>query len=280
MEQTGVREDAKMPVKRSRLRLKLGTMYYGARRWCLWLKMRGTFARERLREPLEYTYFTHRTPMLRRLRNVDMWMQHNKVTNLRLAVKKLNGIVIHPGETFSYWYLIGMPTRLKGYKKGMILRNGHFEAGIGGGMCQFSNLIFWMAIHTPLTVTERHRHSYDVFPDSNRTQPFASGATCSYPHVDLMIRNDTDDDYQILLNVGDEYLEGEIRSSAEPQYRFEVTERGHEMRHEFWGGYTRRNEIWRQVYDRDGNLVDDSLLIKNCAIMMYTPYLSGAKETD
>ena len=95
-----------------------------------------------------------------------------------------------------------------------------------------------------------------------------------------MIRNDTDDDYQILLNVGDEYLEGEIRSSAEPQYRFEVTERGHEMRHEFWGGYTRRNEIWRQVYDRDGNLVDDSLLIKNCAIMMYTPYLSGAKETD
>ena len=52
------------------------------------------------------------------------------------------------------------------------------------------------------------------------------------------------------------------------------------MRHEFWGGYTRRNEIWRQVYDRDGNLVDDSLLIKNCAIMMYTPYLSGAKETD
>ena len=94
--------------------------------------MRGTFARERLREPLEYTYFTHRTPMLRRLRNVDMWMQHNKVTNLRLAVKKLNGIVIHPGETFSYWYLIGMPTRLKGYKKGMILRNGHFEAGYRG----------------------------------------------------------------------------------------------------------------------------------------------------
>lgn len=45
---------------------------------------------------------------------------------------------------------------------------------------------------TPLTVVERYRHSHDVFPDANRTQPSGSGATCAYPHRDLMIRNDTE----------------------------------------------------------------------------------------
>lgn len=58
---------------------------------------------------------------------------------------------------------------------------------------------------------ERHRHSYDVFPDSNRTHPFGSGATCHYPYDDLMIRNDTEDIYPLLVHVGDEYLEGEWR---------------------------------------------------------------------
>ena len=62
--------------------------------------------------------------------------------------------------------------------EGMILRNGRVASGVGGGLCQMTNLLYWMTLHTPLTVTERWRHGYDVFPDSNRTQPFGSGATC------------------------------------------------------------------------------------------------------
>ncbi len=50
---------------------------------------------------------------MRRLRDVDMWMQENKVTNLRLASARVNGIVLRPGQTFSYWYLIGRPTARK-----------------------------------------------------------------------------------------------------------------------------------------------------------------------
>lgn len=102
----------------------------------------------------------------------------------------------------SYWYLIGKPTAGKGYLPGMILRNGGYLAATGGGLCQLSNLIYWMTLHTPLTVVERHRHGYDVFPDANRTQPFGSGATCFYPYLDLMIRNDTQDTYQMRVRVG------------------------------------------------------------------------------
>lgn len=63
--------------------------------------------------------------------------------------------VLRPGEVFSYWKLIGKPARRKGYLDGMVLKSGAFHAGCGGGLCQLSNLIFWMTIHTPLTVTER-----------------------------------------------------------------------------------------------------------------------------
>lgn len=115
-------------------------------------------------------------------------MQENKVTNLKIACKRLNGIIIRPGEVLSYWKRIGKPTKRKGYLEGMVLKNGTFQAGTGGGLRRLSNLIFRMTLHTPLTVIERNRHGYDVFPDVNRTQPFSSGATCFYPHGDLMFR--------------------------------------------------------------------------------------------
>ncbi len=268
------------PIKRSMLRRKLGNAYYGMLRRLKWIKMNGQFAKTKNLEPFSYKYFSHQTLLRRKLRNVDMWMQENKIVNLKIAVKKLNGIVIHPGEVFSYWKLIGKPTKRKGYLDGMFLRNGGFVAGTGGGLCQLSNLIFWMTIHTPLTVIERHRHGYDVFPDSNRTQPFASGATCSYPHIDLMIRNDTSEDYQLILNVGEEYLEGEWRCTKEPSYRYEIIERDHEMRAEFWGGYTRRNKLYQQIFDLDNNMLEEKLLLSNTAIMMYSPYLSESTDGE
>ena len=115
---------------------------------------------------MPYLVFTHKTPLFRQLKDVEMWLQHNKVKNLEIASQKINGILIKPGETFSYWRLIGKPTKRKGYVDGMILFYGKIMTGIGGGLCQLSNLIYWMTLHSPLTVTERYRHSYDVFPDS------------------------------------------------------------------------------------------------------------------
>lgn len=261
------------PIQRSPLRRRLGGLYYGLLRRILWIKMYRLFATERTNQRLPFLYYGHQTTLLRKLKDVDMWMQYNKIKNLTLAVQRMNGTILRPGEVLSYWRQIGKPTKRKGYVDGMILRNGGFGAGTGGGLCQLSNLIFWMSIHTPLTVVERHRHGYDVFPDSNRTQPFGSGATCFYPHGDLMIRNDTQETYQLLLSVGEEHLEGEWRVSSKPQYRYEILERNHEMRGEYWGGYTRHNELYQQVFDCEGQLLEETLLIKNAAIMMYSPFL-------
>lgn len=266
------------PLQRSMLRAKAGMVYYGMKRRLLWVRMKKQFAHE-FQKPLPYVIFKHQTPLLRKLKDVEMQYQYNKIINLKLAVKKINGIVIHPHEVFSYWQLIGKPTRRKGYVDGMILDHGHFCYGIGGGLCQLSNLIFWMSIHTPLTIIERHRHGYDVFPDANRTQPFGSGATCFYPHGDLMIRNDTDQDYQLNVEVGETMLIGSWRALAPLDVSYTIIEKNHEMKAETWG-YSRHNELYRQVYDLDGQLLHEEFLLSNHAMMMYSPYLEYEKNAQ
>ena len=267
------------PIKRSKLRGDLGMFCYGLQRKLIWIRKRKLFAKTISHELLPYAYFTHRTPLYRKLKDVDMWYQHNKVINIKIAMKQMNGIIIHSGEIFSYWNLIKNPTKRKGYVDGMILKNGTFTGGIGGGLCQLSNLIFWITAHTPLTIIERHRHGYDVFPDSNRTQPFGSGATCFYPHGDLMIQNNTPHDYQLAVKIDGDFLVGQWRLCVPPQVEYKIIEKNHEMRGEYWGGYSRHNQLYQQQFSLDGTFLCEDFLLSNSAIMMYSPFLGTKSET-
>jgi vancomycin resistance protein VanW len=262
------------PVHRSWLRMTLGRAYFRLRRYARWYLSRTRWANQRATpETMAHVLFQHRTPLLRQLKDVEMYLQHNKVTNLRLAVARLNGICLLPGETLSYWRLIGNPSARRGFLPGMVLHNGQIKAEVGGGLCQLSNLIYWMTLHTPLTVVERWRHNYDVFPDSGRTLPFGSGATCAYNYVDLQIRNDTDQPFLLHLYLTDTHLVGEWRSDRPLLYRYEVYEAAHQIRSEFWGGYTRHNLLRRRVFNQHGEQVDDQYVVENHAIMMYQPLL-------
>ncbi|QNL43337.1 VanW family protein [Oscillibacter hominis] len=266
------------PIHRSWLRLRIGKAYYAGKRYLLWNSHQYHWAGIRQKELLPCVQFSHATPLFRQLKGEEMQLQKNKVTNLRLAVARLDGLILHPGETFSYWRLIGKPSRRKGYLDGMVLFLGRIGSDVGGGLCQLSNLIFWMTLHTPLTVIERYRHSHDVFPDSNRTQPFGSGATCAYPHRDLMIRNDTEQDVQLCLRVTESHLEGEWRSVKTPALRYEIVERDARMEQGYWGGYVRHNALYRKKFDlASGEFLEEEFLFTNDAIMMYSPLLP---ETD
>lgn len=264
------------PKRRSRLRLLCGRAYYTGRRYLWWIFGGQRFAKVRPAEEFGHIYASHQTPLYRKLKDVDMELQRNKVTNLKLAVARLDGILLLPGETLSYWKRIGRPSARKGYVEGMVLNCGRYRRGVGGGLCQLSNLLYWMTLHTPLTVVERYRHSYDVFPDSNRTQPFGSGATCVYNYRDLILRNDTAEPFLLRLRVGAEKLEGEWRTRSAPLYRYEVYERGHRLELEPWGGYSRHNEIWRKKYRASGEFLDDEYITENHALMMYEPFLKEA----
>lgn len=263
---------SKIPKQRSKMRMAAGKACYSLLRYIKW-HASGPFAKEYSDTVLPEIQFQHATPLLRQLSGLELQLQYNKVVNLRLACPRINGIILHPGETLSYWKAIGKPTARKGYLPGMILMNGKVAAGIGGGLCQLSNLIYWMTLHTPLTVVERHHHGYDAFPDSNRTQPFGSGATCFYPYGDLMIRNDTGRDFQLCLWVERENLSGEWRSAQPPDEQYEIVEKNHCIRGEYWGGFTRHNELWRSVSDSDGNFLREEFITENHVFMMYEPFL-------
>jgi hypothetical protein len=91
------------PKKRSKWRIALGKLYYTTKRRITWFINRRIYARTCTSQRLPFQSFTHQTPLLRQLKNVDMWYQYNKIINLKLAIKKLDGLILKPGETFSYW---------------------------------------------------------------------------------------------------------------------------------------------------------------------------------
>lgn len=222
-----------------------------------------------------YDVASHRSVLLRELAGVDPQLQRNKIVNLRLAVDRLDGRVLRPGQRLSFWRYVGNPSARRGFVDGVILHDGHLTAGVGGGLCQLSNLIHWMTLHTDLTVVERWRHSYDVFPDSNRTVPFASGATCAWPSLDLQIENRTTASYRLGLTVGTTDLVGAWTSDAEPSRSYRVYEAAHLITNDGPGVHTRRNVLRRTVLDRDHQVVDDEFLMENSALMRYDPVLGA-----
>lgn len=262
------------PIKRSRLRQLLGKEFYILKRRFLWLFGKQHWAKKYDDEFVGFRVFEHKSLLLRALKDIDMYLQENKKTNLALAIKHLDGIVIKPDESFSIWKNIGRPTKAKGYLDGLVLRQGRVDKDTGGGLCQLGNLLFWIFAHSPLTITERHRHGFDVFPDINRKVPFGAGATLSYNHIDLQVKNETNQNFYIKLWLDDTHLHGELLSDTKPKLTYKVKEKNHIFKQQIWGGYSRHNEIYQTLEDSDG-VVSEKLLVRNSAIMMYNPMIGN-----
>ena len=111
------------------------------KRCITWYVDQKTYAKHRAEQKLPYRVKKHSSVLIRKLGNTDIQLQYNKVTNLKLAIQKINGIIIKPGETFSFCKLVGKTTERKGYLPGILLFHGDSKVGIGGGICQIANLI-------------------------------------------------------------------------------------------------------------------------------------------
>jgi len=231
---------------------------------------RNQFAKTRdLTTTFPFTCKKHQSLLRRKLGNSDPQLQENKITNLKIATSKIDGVIIRPGETFSFWKLVGRTTKSKGYIEGMQLKMGEVKTGIGGGICQLANLLYWMALHTPLVVVERHHHSFDPFPDSGRTLPFGSGASVFYNYVDLRFYNPTNQSFQIKVWVTDKHLKGAIYTDTEMPCSYHIEERNHQFLQKDGKNY-RQNEIWRKTYDKvTGQMIKEELLIENFSEVKY-----------
>ena len=228
------------------------------------------FAMERTEESLPVVVYRHNSLIRRRLGNVNMQLQENKVINLVLAVKHIDGLVIRPGQTFSVWKLIGRTSKRKGYKEGLIIAKGKPSQGIGGGLCQLSNLIHWLVLHSELTITEHHHHDgLDLFPDFGRQIPFGTGTSISYNYIDYRFRNDTQNTYQLRLWTDDEFLRGELRATELQPHTFHIHAENEYFSREN-GVVYRNGEVYRDIIDRtSGQRIDSQLIRTNHARVMY-----------
>lgn len=114
----------------------------------------------------------------------------SRIYNVTLAASRLNGILIAPGETFSFNDALGDVSELTGYKQAYVIKEGRTVLGDGGGVCQVSTTFFRAALDAGLPIIERHAHSYRV---GYYEQGFPPGidATVYAPSVDLKVKNDT-----------------------------------------------------------------------------------------
>jgi len=108
-----------------------------------------------------------------------------KVQNLRVAARRLNGLLIPAGALFSFWRALGRPTGARGYVAGRELREGCMVASTGGGLCQLSNALYAAALDAGLEIVERHAHS-KIVPGS--LAEHGRDATVFWNYVDLRFR--------------------------------------------------------------------------------------------
>lgn len=229
-----------------------------------------SFAREKSDTPLPVLVYRHKSLIRRRLGNVDMQLQENKARNLSLAAPRVSGVVIRPGQTFSFWRLVGKLSAKKGYMPGLTIAKGGLSSSIGGGICQFTNLIHWMVLHTGLTITEHHHHDgFDLFPDYNRQIPFGTGTSIMYNYLDYRFKNETDITYQLVTYTTDEYLCGEIRADRRQSVKYHIYAQDERFVKENDAVY-RCGAVYRKSIDvNNGNVIETQLLRENHARVMY-----------
>ena len=80
-----------------------------------------------------------------------------------------------------------------------------------------SNLLFWLFLHTPVTVVERHGHRKKDFPEPPSDAPYGVDATVAAGWLDLKVRNETDRTFQIAIGFDDTSIYGSIYSDGEAE---------------------------------------------------------------
>ena len=124
----------------------------------------------------------------------------NRFNNVTLAADAINGLVLEPGEEFSFNRVVGNRTYERGFRSAPTISGDQYVMSIGGGICQVSSTLYSAIKDVGLKVTERRPHSIPV-----SYLPAGRDATVSWNHIDFRFVNNTE--YPLRLDVT---IEGRI----------------------------------------------------------------------
>lgn len=111
----------------------------------------------------------------------------NRIFNIKVATNRFEGVIVKPGEEFSFVGILGEVDGEHGYLPELVIKNDKTEPEFGGGICQVSTTAFRAAIYSGLPITARRNHSYPVA----YYNPQGMDASVYVPRPDMRFKNDT-----------------------------------------------------------------------------------------
>ena len=143
---------------------------------------------------------------------------NNRNTNLAIACAAIDGIVLLPGESFSYNDTLGERTADKGYKEAPSYVGGLTVDTLGGGICQISSTLYYSTLFADLEILERHNHGYvsDYIEKG-------MDATVTWDGADLRFSNNTNYPIRIKAWRIDGYVNVQILGTDERDYYIKMT---------------------------------------------------------
>lgn len=174
----------------------------------------------------------------------------NRMFNIDFGTEKYNGLLIGPGEEFSFNEYLGEVDAKSGFKPEKVIKENKIEYEIGGGICQVSTTLYRAALQAGLPITERRPHSWKV---SYYSQSMGDGLDATiYPgSADVKFINDTPS--YLLIQA---YTDG-----SEAYFKLYGTPDGRKTTLEgpFGGGLTYR---WNRIIERDGQSTKEEIWSK------------------
>ena len=180
----------------------------------------------------------------------------NRIINIDLVAQKLNGMVMMPGESFSYNGYVGERTEAAGFRAAPAYADGAVTYEVGGGICQVSSTLYNAVLEANLKIDTRTCHYFTV-----GYLPLGLDATVSFPRPDFGFTNNRD--YPIMVKA---WTDRDKMTLYIEVWGTNVDGTYVQMKHAQWQTYDPDYpevqigwgaSSWRQIFDADGNLIDE-----------------------
>jgi vancomycin resistance protein YoaR len=199
-----------------------------------------------------------------------------RTNNIRLAAQFMDGVIINPGDIYSFNSTVGQRTRARGFGDASIFERGTVVDGLGGGICQLTSTVYMAALFADMEIVERHPHRFAVHYTG-----LGQDATVFWGSLDFRFRNSTSYPIQVFSRVDGSNVIVSIKGTKENDNRVEIktnvlsssnfttiTEINPDMapgatsvKQVGYNAYT--SETFRHVYDRNGNLLRTDTLSRD-----------------
>lgn len=236
------------------------------RRLLFYAKMKtdcNKYAARRTFAKLPFPLFESSCPIEEEAARTGIPFNRDQLNRLQAAASGINGLIIAPGETFSFWMSI------KNAKNSVWRRKSPAESkrDAGSELSIISSMICWLILHSPMTITERHGQEIRMFPVRNRIM--GTEAVVCEGQLDFKAANHTYDKLQLFIAIEGEMIRGAIYSEYNPHKTWEVVN-GTPLYYKEQGHVYETVDVYQEIIDRCDVLVAEKLAYRNNCRIGYT----------